>query len=693
MANVINSTAHRSSGSHQRSSDWRVETWMVDFIWENGIEQTVKLIVRSVQRQWDSGGCQEEVGSVPCVDCLMERRGAQHSEYERTQSATQRETAGMQQHRAAYMFKEAAAERAVNEHVTLPWSLQTLAMFSLWNLYFLLPLSLPLSLQVSALTGENVKETDPVVQHLPQPSNRLHGSGFASVKPLFGPMNVDFLLNAGSSSEESDGQGVIGEYTDSQESTKTSLLYPNEKGLFKSRPTESSMEDITSKENIQTLRSSSGAAPPQPTQEQTFKYQPAEISAGSILHSTQTGGNQLTLRASQNKMSGSHLPFPLFGSLPSETQDQQSTSPISVGSGPSPDRTTAPVATGSWEWTTGPSQENTREGTVPVKETGDRLLDITNHRGAVGMEAGNDDSTDNGLHVTKTSGTLLRDGKQEKLGVCNVITGGQSEGLPLCSMADPPGNGLHILPKSSKTQSNLLPLSAPPSPPHKSQLSSLDSLGQETDSTVDLRPPSPIDLSRSIDQALFSESLFSHSIFGLPRLFHASSSHSLSSPSQGTSKKGPSSSVNALYRTSSCGDVDQEKALPSSRCSQPHSSLTSHSRTPEQWDWKGSASGSTQGLCSNPKETGKLRSHSWANRGQNFAQHSLPRGIPHLSYHRRYRTLSLASQDIQSSGQLSGTKHLSESKQLEWDLTVQAEFVTVCRQIDALSVCSDTIEL
>uniref|UniRef100_A0A8D2ZRH3 Proline rich transmembrane protein 4a n=1 Tax=Scophthalmus maximus TaxID=52904 RepID=A0A8D2ZRH3_SCOMX len=221
-------------------------------------------------------------------------------------------------------------------------------------------------------------------------------------------------------------------------------------------------------------------------------------------------------------------------------------------------------------------------------------------------------------------------GKQEKLGVCNVITGGQSEGLPLCSMADPPGNGLHILPKSSKTQSNLLPLSAPPSPPHKSQLSSLDSLGQETDSTVDLRPPSPIDLSRSIDQALFSESLFSHSIFGLPRLFHASSSHSLSSPSQGTSKKGPSSS---------------------------------------------------------------LRSHSWANRGQNFAQHSLPRGIPHLSYHRRYRTLSLASQDIQSSGQLSGTKHLSESKQLEWDLTVQAEFVTVCRQIDALSVCSDTIEL
>ncbi|GLD60327.1 proline-rich transmembrane protein 4 isoform X2 [Lates japonicus] len=66
-------------------------------------------------RVWDSGGCQEEVGSVPCVDRLMERRGAQHSEYERTHSATQRETADMQQHRAAYMFKEAAAEWAVDE--------------------------------------------------------------------------------------------------------------------------------------------------------------------------------------------------------------------------------------------------------------------------------------------------------------------------------------------------------------------------------------------------------------------------------------------------------------------------------------------------------------------------------------------------------------------------------------------------
>lgn len=292
--------------------------------------------------------------------------------------------------------------------------------------------------------------------------------------------------------------------------------------------------------------------------------------------------------------------------------------------------------------------------------------------------------------------------KQEKLVVCDVISKGQSEALPLFSIVDPPGNGLDCVSKSSQSRTTLLPLPSPPSPPCQpknaveSQPSSLDSLRLETDSTVDLRPPSPINLSRSIDQALFNESLFSHSIFGLPRLFHASSSHSLSSPSHGMSKQGPSSVQNALYRTSSCGDVDQDNTLSGSRPSHPHVSLTSHNNppmSPQQWDWKGSVSGSTQGLCSIPKETGHLRSQSWANRGHNFAQSSHPRAIPHLSYHRRYRTLSLASQGSQGSGRLAGTKHLSESKQLEWDLAVQAEFVNVCKQIDALSVCSDTIDL
>nr|XP_020468465.1 proline-rich transmembrane protein 4-like [Monopterus albus] len=928
-------------------------------------------------------------------------------------------------------------------------------MLSLWNLYLLLLLS---SQHALALTGTNIKETQQIDtdmkgQHLTQPSP--YGSSLAPVDPMFGPENVEFLSLPLSSSEESDRQGVIGEYTDLQESTETSLLYLNEKE-FISRPSQSAIED---------------GIPPQPIQEQTPKYQPAETNPGFVLYSMQTGKNQSIFSASQNETTDSPLPFHLSGSLPLNRLDQDSTSLLSAGSGPSFEHPTQPVAPDI--------------GDGPINTT-DHIL----HRGAVNMVPEKDDSRNNDLYVTKPSGTLLLDGnvdtsatpckttnqswtptyldsfpldeslhpalvvspacviplysdwnsalaiwgfaweayiyglgsvfivfglismvcllglplrcppgslyftllhlflsafsgiqsfcllydaynhhdhlpplgslllselsfpclisafslifnvlslrlrmhlslplaistsfsalpkpylllfisllhfgvsvgcvgvlhlfhnlptmillfpqcvfvcltiflscsylifycliqvdtkhiyrlndneegggspevlrpascpfakvedwgraaragigaalcllgcgglqlygilhalglggvngnglqpwpwwgyqvgcrlceagvclglsvigthplfchsssiktithprpgswsrlscsspsrgitvssqeganspvfsshnswfqvKQEKLAVCDVITKEQSEALPLCSMVDPPGNRLDCFPKSSQTQTTtILPLPTSPSPPHKpksadeSHLSSLDSLGLESDSSVDLEPPSPINLSRSIDQALFSESLFSHSIFGLPRLLHASSSLCVSSPSQETSKQGLCSVENDIYRTSSCRDVTQENTLSSSRPSQPHSSLTSHNNSPEQWGWKGSISGSTQGLCSHPKVTGKFRSHSWANRGQNLAHSSFPRAIPHMSYNRRYKTLSLASQNNQRPGQLGGTKHLSESRQLDFDLAVQSEFVKVCKQIDALSVCSDTVEL
>lgn len=283
--------------------------------------------------------------------------------------------------------------------------------------------------------------------------------------------------------------------------------------------------------------------------------------------------------------------------------------------------------------------------------------------------------------------------------VFDGVTKRQSDVLPLCAVENPPINGVNNVKKLSPNQSTfplLMPLQPQDKPKNTdgSQKSSLESVGAGTDSTGDLRPPSPIDLSRSIDQALFSDSLFSDSIFGPQRLFHGSSSVSLSSLNQCRLNQGPCSVEDNIYRTSSCGKVDQEKALSNSRASQPCGILTSCSHAaPKQKDWEGSITGSTQGLCSHPKEMGKLRSNSWTNRGQNFAPSNLPRAITHLSYHRRYRTLSLASQKSRGSGRLAGTKQLSESKQLEWDTAVQAEFVDVCRQIDALSVCSDTIEL
>ncbi|KAM6960579.1 proline-rich transmembrane protein 4 [Aplochiton taeniatus] len=289
--------------------------------------------------------------------------------------------------------------------------------------------------------------------------------------------------------------------------------------------------------------------------------------------------------------------------------------------------------------------------------------------------------------------------QQEKLVVCEVITKGQSEALPLYTLVDPLRNGL---------QSNPCPSSRPPLPSNplsplgrpkaglESQLSSLDSLGLDTDSTVDLRPPSPIDLSRSIDQALFSETLFPYGLFSAPRLLQASSSLSLNSPSHA-----PSVADTALYRTSSCGDVDQEDPLSQSR--PPPLERSRPPSSPEPWGWKGSTSStldpaslssSSQGLCSSPREKGKTRPVPRVSRGHNPpTQSSLPRAIPQRPHHRHYRTLSSASQDSQLGGRLAGTEELSDSRQLERDLAVQAEFINVCRQIDALSVCSDTIDL
>ncbi|XP_046889489.1 proline-rich transmembrane protein 4 [Hypomesus transpacificus] len=296
--------------------------------------------------------------------------------------------------------------------------------------------------------------------------------------------------------------------------------------------------------------------------------------------------------------------------------------------------------------------------------------------------------------------------QQDKLVVCEVITKSPSENLPLYSLADPPQNGPGLPSNPSHTRSSIPPLLPnPPSPPGRPRDGvdwhfSLDSATLYSDSTVDLRPPSPINLSRSIDQALFSETLFPHGLFSPPRLFHASSSLSLTSPSQGDSYPGSHSASSPLYRTSSCGDVDQDDSMSRSRLSQPD-----HDRTPGSPDpcgWKRSnassvgqvsLSSSSQGLCSSPIDKVKSRFCPRATRGQHLPQSSLPRSIPHMPHHRRYRTLSSASQYSQGEGRLAGTEHLSESRQLERDLAVQAEFINVCRQIDSLSVCSDTIDL
>lgn len=247
-------------------------------------------------------------------------------------------------------------------------------MLRLWNLCLLLSLSMPLSCHVKAFTGETMEETQ-------QPDS---DTAVRRGNPMFGPENGDFLgLPLSwpfSSSEQSDRQGVIGEYADFQESTETSFAYADEKGLIISGPTDSVTEVGASKGSTK---------PNQPNQEQhKLVYQPAEIRNGSVLQSAQAVGNRPSFPTSRNETTFEpQLPFLLSDSLPS---DQESTSILSVGHEPSPEHATPPVITGSLGRTTGPSvitQGKTQGEIVPVKEPRDGLFNVTDnlHTGAVSM--------------------------------------------------------------------------------------------------------------------------------------------------------------------------------------------------------------------------------------------------------------------------------------------------------------------
>ncbi|XP_029951716.1 uncharacterized protein LOC115391585 [Salarias fasciatus] len=216
-------------------------------------------------------------------------------------------------------------------------------MVSLWNIYSLVLLSLLLSLLVKALNGENVEKTQdpgirPTVWFLRQRLQRPDRSDSLPMgNPITGPESdrmgqpLSWIL---SSSEEHDGQGVIGEYSDLQESTETSVLY-NQRAT----------EDATSEWSKQTTRSS-----PSDSHHEQTKYQSAEpTTATSLLHPPQTGESRLVFPTIQNKMTDSQFPFRLSGSVKSNKQD--SLQP--AGHGPSTEHPTAAQPTDSLGLTTG----------------------------------------------------------------------------------------------------------------------------------------------------------------------------------------------------------------------------------------------------------------------------------------------------------------------------------------------------
>lgn len=283
-------------------------------------------------------------------------------------------------------------------------------------------------------------------------------------------------------------------------------------------------------------------------------------------------------------------------------------------------------------------------------------------------------------------------GQQEKLAIVDTVGLGETESLPLYTLMDErlgsSLNGLDLLYHSNRAlvyrdldlDLGIRGLEKPE-----------DGRGREpsggssftSDSTTDLRPPSPINLRRSIDEALFSEALFPMSLFSPTRPFFCSdmpvNSH-WTLPSKGLCD--PLSADPGFYRTSSCQEMASQ--LPSAQSegvegAQASSSMCSSSSCSSPERWRGSSSScslyrtslgsSSLVLCPSPeRHLGQL------------LQGTTGHHVVSSNLQRHYQTLGAASQE-------------SLDLSAEADQSVQEEFISVCRQIDSSSICSETIDL
>ncbi|KAM3859030.1 proline-rich transmembrane protein 4-like [Diretmus argenteus] len=291
--------------------------------------------------------------------------------------------------------------------------------------------------------------------------------------------------------------------------------------------------------------------------------------------------------------------------------------------------------------------------------------------------------------------------QQEKLAIVDNVGLGETESLPLYTLVDErlgsSLNGLDLLYHSNRALA------------YRDLDMDLDLRGSEkpdggggatsggssftSDSTADLRPPSPINLRRSIDEALFSEALFPMSLFSPSRPLGCSdlslNNHS-AFPNGGQTLCDPLSVDPGLYRTSSCAEMASQPqprgdtvvgAPPSPSMSSSSSSCSSPER------WRGSSSscslyrpsigGSSLVLCPSPDR------HAQQPPQEGGSGHMVSSGHQSAAdLQRHYHTLGSASQES-----------LDMDMSSEADRSVQEEFISVCRQIDALSICSETIDL
>lgn len=292
--------------------------------------------------------------------------------------------------------------------------------------------------------------------------------------------------------------------------------------------------------------------------------------------------------------------------------------------------------------------------------------------------------------------------QQEKLAIVDTVGLGETEGLPLYTLMDDRfGNsldGLDLLYHSNRALAYRdlhldLDLHGSVKPEDVGGGEPSGGSSFTSDSTTDLRPPSPINLRRSIDEALFSEALFPMSLFS-PRPIRCSNqsiNNQCAPPCHGLSD--PPAADAGLYRTSSCVEIASKPQPPGSsleeiivsnlQCPSQSSSSSSIS-SPERW--RGSSSSCS--LYRTSLGGSSLLFSSPARQTQQFHQEGVsshPGSSSHQGFadpQRQYQTLGTASQES-----------LDLDVSSVADRSVQEEFISVCKQIDALSICSETIDL
>ncbi|XP_039996959.1 proline-rich transmembrane protein 4 [Xiphias gladius] len=295
--------------------------------------------------------------------------------------------------------------------------------------------------------------------------------------------------------------------------------------------------------------------------------------------------------------------------------------------------------------------------------------------------------------------------QQEKLAIVDTVGLGETESLPLYTLMDErlssSLNGLDLLYHSNRALAYRdldldMDLQGSEKPEDEGGREPSGGSSFTSDSTTDLRPPSPINLRRSIDEALFSEALFPMSLFSPAspiRCSDLSINNHCALPSN--SLCDPLSADLGLYRTSSCVEMACQPQPPTTKSQgetvvvdPPSPSLSSSSSScssPERWRgsssscslYRGSLGGSSLVLCPSPER----HAHQLLQQeGMGPVASSGPQADAEPQKH--YHTLGTASQES-----------LDLDISSEADRSVQDEFISVCRQIDALSICSETIDL